>query len=58
VRLLGGGDAKKMKKEWAKNDTLTRLHNRMRRDKTLESLLDKVTIKEEIVDRKEIITDN
>ena len=58
VRLLGGGDAKKMKKEWAKNGTLTRLHNRMRRDKTLESLLDKVTIKEEIVDRKEIITDN
>ncbi|MEE2987863.1 MAG: trigger factor [Nitrospinota bacterium] len=58
VRLLGGGDAKKMKKEWDKNGTLTRLHNRMRRDKTLESLLDKVTIKEEIVDRKEIITDN
>ena len=58
VRLLGGEDAKKMKKEWAKNGTLTRLHNRMRRDKTLESLLDKVTIKEEIVDRKEIITDN
>ena len=58
VRLLGGGDAKKKKKEWAKNGTLTRLHNRMRRDKTLESLLDKVTIKEEIVDRKEIITDN
>ncbi len=58
VKLMGGTDAKKMKQEWAKNGTLGRLHNRMRRDKTLEALLDKVQIKEEIVDRKEIIADN
>jgi hypothetical protein len=30
----------------------------MKRDKTLEAALEKVTIKEEIVDRKDLIADN
>lgn len=58
AKMLGGGDAKKMRKEWAENGTLSRLHNRMRRDRILDAVLDKVKIKEEIVDRKDIIADN
>lgn len=59
VSLLGGkGNAAQLKKEWAGNGTLARLHSRMRREKTLNAALDKVVTKEEKVDRKEIITDN
>jgi len=58
MQLLGGGQAEKMKKEWQKTGVLAKLHNRMRRDKTLETALDKVKLKEERVDRKELIADN
>lgn len=58
MQLLGGGQAEKMKKEWQKSGVLAKLHNRMRRDKTLETALDKVKLKEEMVDRKELIADN
>ena len=58
VRMMGETDARKMKKEWAKNGILMRLQSRIKRDKTLEVLMDKVQIKEEMVDRKENINDN
>ena len=57
-QLLGGGNLQQIKREWEKNGILARLHNRMKRDKTLDAALEKVTIKEEIVDRKDLIADN
>jgi trigger factor len=57
-QLLGGGNIQQIKREWEKNGVLARLHSRMKRDKTLDAALDKVTIKEEIVDRKDLIADN
>lgn len=57
-QLLGGGNIQQIKREWEKNGVLARLHSRMKRDKTLDVALDKVTIKEEIVDRKDLIADN
>ncbi len=57
-QLLGGGNLQQIKQEWKKSGVLTRLHSRMKRDKTLDAALDKVTIKEEIVDRKDLIADN
>jgi trigger factor len=58
AQLLGGGDVEKLKKEWAKSGALARLHSKMRRDKSLNLVMDQVKIKEETVDRKEIIADN
>jgi len=59
AQLLGGGSSlAQMKKEWEKNGVLARLHSRMRRDKTLNSALEKVTLKEVMVDRKDLIADN
>jgi len=57
-QLLGGGNLQQIKREWEKNGILARLHNRMKRDKTLDAALEKVTIKEEKVDRKDLIADN
>lgn len=57
-KLLGGGNLQQIKREWEKNGVLARLHSRMKRDKTLDAALDKITIKEEIVDRKDLIADN
>ena len=48
----------KRKNEWAKRGGLTRLQSQVKRDKTLEVVMDKVQIKEEMVDRKENINDN
>ena len=56
--LGGGGNLQQMKKEWDKNGVLARLHSRMKRDKTLSSALEKVTLKEVTVDRKDLIADN
>ena len=59
AQLLGdGGNLQQMKKEWEKNGVLARLHSRMKRDKTLNSALEKVTLKEVMVDRKDLIADN
>ena len=59
AQLLGGrGNIQQMKKEWDKNGVLARLHSRMKRDKTLNSALEKVTLKEVTVDRKDLIADN
>ena len=59
AQLLGaGGNLKQMKKEWEKNGVLARLHSRMKRDKTLDSALEKVKLKEVMVDRKDLIADN
>jgi trigger factor len=59
AQLLGGGDnLQQMKKEWEKNGVLARLHSRMKRDKTLNAALEKVTLKEVMVDRKDLIADN
>ena len=55
---MGGGDLNKMKKEWEKTGVLAKLHNRMRKEKTLEAVLDKVNVTEEMVDRKDLIADN
>lgn len=56
--LGGGGNLQQMKKEWEKNGVLARLHSRMKRDKTLNYALEKVTLKEVMVDRKDLIADN
>ena len=56
--LGGGGSLSHMKKEWEKNGVLSRLHSRMKRDKTLQIALEKVTLKEVMVDRKDLIADN
>ena len=59
AQLLGGGSSlSQMKKEWKKNGVLARLHSRMKRDKTLDSALKKVNLKEVMVDRKDLIADN
>lgn len=59
AQLLGGGSSlNQMKKEWEKSGVLARLHSRMKRDKTLNSALEKVTLKEVMVDRKDLIADN
>ncbi len=58
IKMLGGGDPQKMKAEWQKSGVLSKLHNRMRREKTLDAVLDQVQVKEEMVDRKELIADN
>jgi len=57
-QLLGGGNLQQIKREWEKSGVLARLHSRMKRDKTLSAALEKVKIKEEIVDRKDLIADN
>ncbi len=57
-QLLGGGNLQQIKREWEKNGVLARLHSRMKRDKTLDAALEKITITEEIVDRKDLIADN
>lgn len=53
-----GGNANKMRKEWQKDGTLERLRVRMIKDKTLEALLGKIKVHEEMVDRARIIADN
>jgi trigger factor len=58
TQIMGGGNIKQMKKEWEKSGVLAKLHNRMRREKTLETVLDQVKITEEMVDRKDLIADN
>ena len=58
IRMLGGGDPEKTKKDWEKSGVLAKLHNRMRKEKTLEAALDQVKVHEEMVDRKELIADN
>jgi trigger factor len=58
MQIMGGGDLNKMKKEWEKTGVLAKLHNRMRKEKTLEAVLDKVNVTEEMVDRKDLIADN
>jgi trigger factor len=58
ARMLGETDAHKIKKEWAKSGVLARLQSRIKRDKTLDSLLKAVQTKEEFVDRKDNIDNN
>ena len=58
IKMLGGGDPQKMKAEWQKSGVLGKLHNRMRREKTLDAVLDRVQLKEVMVDREALIADN
>ena len=58
VRMLGETNAHKMKKQWEQNGVLARLQSRIKRDKTLDTVMKKVQIKEEVVDRKEDIDNN
>ncbi len=56
--MVGGQDVKKLKKEWSQNGTLARLQVKMVREKTLDLVLEKVKVNEEIVDRDIGIADN
>lgn len=56
--MLGNIDIAKMKKDLAESGALARLYTRMKREKTLGKLMDEVNVKEEMVDRNEIIQDN
>jgi len=53
-----GGDLKKMKKEWGQSGALLRLHSRIRREKTLDQLIDRVKVTEETVDRDKLKVNN
>jgi trigger factor len=53
-----GSDLKKLKKEWAESGALLRLHSRMRREKTLDQLIDQVKVTEEMVDRSALEVNN
>lgn len=52
LSMMGGGNLEKIKREWKKNGTLERLRARMKREKTLDQMLDKIRIKEEMIDRQ------
>ena len=56
--MVGGQDVQKLKKEWSKDGTLERLQVKMVREKTLDLVLEKITVNEEIVDRDIGIADN
>ncbi len=58
LNLMGGGDLQKTKQEWAQSGALLRLHTRLRREKTLDALFEKITVKEEMVDRETVKADN
>jgi trigger factor len=53
-----GSNLKKLKKEWSESGALLRLHSRMRREKTLDELIDRVKVTEEMVDRSELEVNN
>ena len=53
-----GSDVKKLKKEWAASGALLRLHSRMRREKTLDRLIEQVKVTEEMVDRSALEVNN
>jgi FKBP-type peptidyl-prolyl cis-trans isomerase (trigger factor) len=53
-----GSDLKKLKKEWAESGALLRLHARMRREITLDQVIDQVKVNEEMVDRSELEVNN
>jgi trigger factor len=57
ARMMGG-DLKKLKKEWAQSGALLRLHSRIRREKTLDQLIDQMKVTEEMVDRDKLKVDN
>jgi trigger factor len=58
VRMLGETNTHKMKKQWEQNGVLVRLKSRIKRDKTLDAVMNEVQLKEEFVDRKEHIDNN
>ena len=58
MNLMGGGDLQKVKQEWAQSGALLRLHTRLRREKTLDALFEKIDLKEEMVDREALKSDN
>ncbi|CAI2717153.1 trigger factor [Nitrospina watsonii] len=58
MSLLQIKDLKKIKQDWAQSGALLRLHNRMRREKTLEQLMEQVQLQEEMVDSTDIKKDN
>jgi trigger factor len=53
-----GSNLKKLKKEWSESGAMLRLHSRMRREKTLDQLIDRVKVTEEMVDRSELEVNN
>ncbi len=53
-----GSNLKKLKKEWSESGAMLRLHSRMRREKTLDQLINRVKVTEEMVDRSELEVNN
>lgn len=56
--ILGQKNVAQVRQELEKNGTLDRLKSRMIREKTLDAVLDKIKVREEMVDSQEIIADN
>ncbi|MFQ5671690.1 MAG: trigger factor [Nitrospinales bacterium] len=58
LKVIGANTPKKTQRDWQKNGTVARLRTRMIREKTLDRLMEKIKIKEEMVDREKVIADN
>ena len=58
IAQILGHDLKKIKQEWAQSGALLRLHSRMRREKTLDQLIDQIKVTEEMVDRSQLEVNN
>lgn len=58
IAQILGHDLKKIKKEWAQSGALLRLHSRMRREKTLDQLIEQIKVTEEMVDRSQLEVNN
>lgn len=56
--MAGGANPKKTRQDWQKSGVFDRVRARMARDKTLELLLEKIKVKEVMVDREKVIADN
>ncbi len=57
-QMAGMSSPAALKQEWRKSGNLDRLMGRLKRERTLDAVLEKISLKEEMVDRPEIIHDN
>ncbi|MFQ5715539.1 MAG: trigger factor [Nitrospinales bacterium] len=58
LSMAGGANPKKTRQDWQKSGVFDRIRARMTREKTLERLLEKIKVKEVMVDREKVIADN
>jgi len=58
LKVVGTNNPKKTQRDWQKNGTVARLRTRMVRERTLDHLMEKIEIREEMVDREKVIADN